>query len=65
VTDPTQRAPGLSAPKTPAELVRDGLMLLMNPHWESHGVRIFTVQQVADMSRLLWRAVNRLEGRSE
>ncbi len=60
------RSPGFPAMNpTPEALVRDGLMLLMNPHWESHGVRIFTVQQVADMSRLFWRAVNQLEGRSD
>ena len=53
------------ARKTPAESIRNGLLLLMNPYYESHGVRIFTVQQVADMSRLFWNAFNQLEGRAD
>jgi hypothetical protein len=51
--------------ETPAEHVRHAIMYLMNPHYESHGARIFTVEQVGDINRLLWRAVNILEGRAD
>ena len=53
------------AKETPQELVRQAIMLLLHPHYESHGVRMFTVDQVGDICRFLWRAVNKLEGRAE
>jgi hypothetical protein len=51
--------------ETPAEHIRHAIMYLMNPHYESHGTRIFTVEQIGDVNRLLWRAVNVLEGRAD
>jgi hypothetical protein len=57
-----------TAPKageTPAEHIRNALSLLMNPYFEGHGSRIFSTEQVGDISRLLWQAVNKLEGRAD
>ncbi len=51
--------------ETPAAHIRNALTLLLNPYHESHGSRMFSTEQVADISRLLWKAVNILEGRAD
>lgn len=49
--------------ESPAEHIRNALAILVNPYHETHGSRDYNTEQVADMSRLLWHAVNILEGR--
>lgn len=53
----------LRSGETPQEHIRNALTILVNPYHEAHGSRSFNTEQVADMSRLLWHAVNILEGR--
>lgn len=61
--DQDRRIWRLRSGETPAEHIRNALTILVNPYHEAHGSRSFNTEQVADMSRLLWHAVNILEGR--